>query len=229
MIARLRDHWQLAALTVLVLVLWPFAITTPLKILVIFFHEAAHGLAAILTGGRIEEISVSPAQGGHAVTIGGSPFLIISAGYLGSLLIGATLFLVALRSRFDRAVLALLGALLILLVVLYIRELFPAAFAIATGAIFLAMARYLRPEIADMTLRVIGLTSMIYVPLDIFDDSLARPGVRSDARILAENFGGPAMVWGAIWLVIALAVIYLTLRYGIRQPSNIQLRRAPAP
>ena len=221
MSAHLRDHWQLLVLVVLVVVLWSTPLIFPLKTLVIFFHEGAHGLAAILTGGRIEEISVNPNHGGHAVTVGGNTFLIISAGYLGSLLIGMMLFWGALKTRLDRVFMAILGGLLILLAVLYIREMFPFLFAVGVGAAFLATARYLRAEISDLALRVIGLSSMIYVPLDIFDDTIRRSGGRSDARILAEHFGGPTLFWGVIWLVFSLVAVFWALRRSIAHPTNI--------
>ena len=67
---------------------------------------------------------------------------------------------------------------------------------------------------------------MIYVPLDIFDDTIRRAYLRSDARILSEMFGGTTVMWGALWLLISLAVIAATLRYGLGPSSNITLRRA---
>jgi Peptidase M50B-like len=62
---------------------------------------------------------------------------------------------------------------------------------------------------------------MLYVPLDIFSDTLARSALRSDARILAEYLGGTTMMWGVLWLLISLIVIpsaiYLSLR--ARKPA----------
>lgn len=74
----------------------------PLKILVVFLHELSHAMTAVFTGGDIISISVSPAEGGEAWTRGGSRFLTLSAGYLGSLLIGLALLWVALRTNLDR-------------------------------------------------------------------------------------------------------------------------------
>ena len=76
-----------------VLLLWNTWIVYPLRLLVVFFHELSHGLAAIVTGGRVIEIQLDPREGGLAVTQGGSPLLIASAGYLGSLIIGGTTLL----------------------------------------------------------------------------------------------------------------------------------------
>ena len=105
---------------------------------------------------------------------------------------------------------------------LYIRDLFPIMFCTATGLVMLAIARYLDRSINDMVLRVIGLTSVIYVPYDIFDDTIARSGVRSDAYLLSEHFGGSTVFWGGLWLVLSLVVIALCARYGIGQSSNIR-------
>ncbi|MFV1959099.1 MAG: M50 family metallopeptidase, partial [Planctomycetota bacterium] len=41
--------------------LWNTWLVWPLKILVVFFHEMGHGLAAVLTGGRIVEIRLEAA------------------------------------------------------------------------------------------------------------------------------------------------------------------------
>ncbi|MCK4711644.1 MAG: M50 family metallopeptidase, partial [Marinosulfonomonas sp.] len=217
----LHGHWQLIAITALVFVLWNTPVILPLKILIVFLHEIAHGLAALLTGGSIESISLSPQQGGLTVTRGGNLFVVMSAGYVGSLLIGVVVFLIALKSTADRALMAVLGIATLLVTALYLREWFALAFGVGTGALMLAMARYLSHRINDLVLRIIGLTSMIYVPYDIFSDTIARSHIRSDAYMLAERFGGATMMWGGLWLLISLAVIGVCLRYGLGKQSNI--------
>jgi len=68
---------------------------------------------------------------------------------------------------------------------------------------------------------VIGLTSMIYVPYDIFSDTIARPGLPSDAHMLADEFGGATVLWGGAWLVISVVMIGYALRRGLGPSSNI--------
>jgi len=85
-------------------------VIVPLKILVVFLHEASHALAALLTGGSVDEMSLSILEGGHVISRGGNLFLIISAGYVGSLLLGAGLFVIALQTRADKVLVGLLGA-----------------------------------------------------------------------------------------------------------------------
>jgi hypothetical protein len=68
---------------------------------------------------------------------------------------------------------------------------------------------------------------MIYVPYDIFSDTILRSNLRSDARMLAEEFGGATVIWGGIWLVISIAVIAVSLWRGLGPASNITFRKTP--
>ncbi|WP_299845125.1 M50 family metallopeptidase [uncultured Roseovarius sp.] len=217
----ITGHWQLILITGIVFLLWNTPAIFPLKILIVFMHELSHGLAALLTGGMIVDITLSPQQGGQILTRGGSAFATLSAGYVGSLLIGIVLLILALRTNADRLLLGFCGVVILLVTAFYIRDSFALIFCAITGILMLAVSRYLSIAINDMVLRVIGLTSMLYVPYDIFDDTIARSGMRSDAYMLAERVGGTAALWGAIWLVLSLAVILLCLKYGIGQNSNI--------
>lgn len=217
----LKGHWQLIALTIVVFALWSTPAVFPLKILVVFLHELSHGFAAVLTGGSIEAISLSVEQGGHAITRGGSRFIILTAGYLGSLLLGVMLLVIALRTHADRAALGLFGVITLVVAALYIRDIFPLVFCGLTGLAMLATAWFLNRPINDFVLRVIGLSSMIYVPFDIFSDTIARSNLRSDAFMLAEEFGGTTMLWGGLWLVLSLCVIGLCLRFTLGQSTNL--------
>lgn len=228
----IQGHWQLIAIVAAVFAMWTWPVIVPLKILVVFLHEASHAFAVLLTGGSVDEMSLSILEGGHVISRGGNLFAIITAGYLGSLVLGAALFVIALQTRADKPVVGLLGVVMVLLAVIYMREFFPLAFCLVTGGVLMAAAWFLDHRINDLILRVIGLTSMIYVPYDIFSDTLLRSNLMSDARIMAENIGGPTVFWGALWLVISVVFVGAVLRFSLRAPSNIsfQWRRAgPAP
>jgi hypothetical protein len=220
-VSLLRGHWQLAAIIIAVFLLWTTPVMIPLKILVVFLHELSHAMTAVFTGGDIISISVSPAQGGEAWTRGGSRFLTLSAGYLGSLLIGLALLWVALRTNLDRYVMAGLGIILLVTTALYMRDLFAISFGAIGGIALLVAARFLPIDVNDLILRVIGLTSMIYVPYDIFSDTIARSSLQSDARMLAEEFGGPTIMWGGMWLIMSLVLIGFALRHLLGQATNL--------
>jgi hypothetical protein len=204
-----RPAAGLAAIAAVVLLAWSTPLVWPLKILVVFFHELSHGLAAIATGGGIERIEVVTAQGGLCVTRGGSAFLTLSAGYLGSLLWGAAALIAAARSHRDRGLTVALGGIIVLATVLWVRPLFSFGFGfhLAAGVALAAIGAWLPEWVCDAVLRIFGVASCLYVVPDIWSDTIARSGLRSDARMLAELTGIPTVVWGAFWIVAALLVI----------------------
>jgi len=216
-----KGHWQLALMTALIFVFWNYPVMYPFKILVVFLHEASHALMTLFTGGEVLELSLNPRQGGHVRARGGNGFLISTAGYLGSLLLGSLLFILALRSKADRIIVGVFGIIMLTLCAFYVRDSFALIFCIGGGIVALISARFFSQQINDLLLRLIGLSSMIYVPYDIFSDTLARSHLRSDARILAENYGGTTMMWGVLWMVISLIVIMCIVKAALKTPSNI--------
>lgn len=102
--------WQLQGATVL---------TYPLRLFVTMVHEMAHGLAALATGGSFLRFEVTRYGAGMAYTSGGSRFLIIQAGYLGTALFGAVLLILANRVRRPGSVAIGLGAIIALFTLLY--------------------------------------------------------------------------------------------------------------
>lgn len=223
--ATLGNHWQLLALTALVFAIWATPVAFPIRMLVVFLHELAHALAAILTGGAVLELTLSPLEGGSATTLGGNFFVIASAGYLGSLLFGLAFLLLALHTDLDRWILGGLGAVMVALSLWYFRTLFAFGFGVITGALMLAAARWGGLILCDLVLRLIGLTSMVYVPYDIISDTILRASARSDARNIAEAFGGTTIFWGILWLILSLVTIAVAIRYGLGARSNIAWRR----
>lgn len=222
----LKNHWQLLLLIALVFTFWRAAPLQPLRVLIVFLHEFSHAAATVLTGGAVVEFSINAQEGGHVLSRGGNRFITLTAGYLGSLLIGIALLLVAIRSTWDRVALGTFGAALLIVAALYIRDTYALLFTLVSGTAMLATARFLPAQISDLILRVIGLSSMVYVPFDIFSDTIARSALRSDARMLAEEFGGTTILWGLIWFAISLITIALSLRHGLGQTSNISFKKA---
>lgn len=216
-----KGHWQMLLICAVIFALWPTPVIIPLKILIVLLHELSHAAMTLLTGGSVESLSIDPQQGGQVVSRGGNRFLTLSAGYVGSLTIGVLLFLVAVRTKWDRLMMGLLGGIILLAATLYVRDEFALLFCVATGGAMVAASRFLSREINDLCLRVTGLTSMIYVPFDIFSDTIARSYLRSDARMLAEEIGGPTVFWGGLWFAVSLGVIAACLRFGLGGNSNV--------
>lgn len=204
--------------------LWNTLFVYPLKIFVVFMHEVSHGLAAIATGGRIVEIQINPQQGGHAVTQGGSRFLTLTAGYLGSLLWGGLILLLAARTHFDKVISILIGIGMVAISIGYGESTFTYLFGIGFGIALVAIGFYLSETVNDWVLRIIGVTSCLYAILDIKSDVLDRSNLRSDAQMLSEITGIPTEIWGVLWILIAIALtlwfLYLAGKTPVAQEET---------
>ncbi|MDP7132428.1 MAG: M50 family metallopeptidase [Planctomycetota bacterium] len=201
-----RATAKLILILICVVLFWNSIFLYPLKVLVVMFHEFSHGFAAILTGGSIVEIQLSPHQGGFCVTMGGNRFLTLTAGYLGSLLCGGFILVMAARTDLDEIISWVLGIFMVVMALLYVRPFmsFGFIFVCVTGAAMIAAGEFLSERVNDLILKTIGLTSCAYAILDIKSDVLDRPELRSDAVMLAREIGGHSVVWGVIWIVVGL-------------------------
>lgn len=193
--------------------LWNTPVVYPLKVFVVMLHEISHGLAAIATGGGIQRIELTFDQGGACYCGGGNAFLTLSAGYLGSLAWGAALLLIAVgATKRHRITLMAIGALVAAVTVLYIRKPFGLIFGLVSGVALIAAARKLPPPINRGILTVLGLTSCLYAILDIKSDIIDRPDAHSDAYMLSQMTHIPTVVWGFLWIGVALGVSALLVR-----------------
>jgi hypothetical protein len=180
----------------------------PFRLFVVFLHEISHGIAAVLTGGRVHSIAISPNEGGVCVTSGGWPFLVLNAGYLGSLLFGALFLLLGARRRSARQVIAAIGLFTLLAAALYVRSLFGFVYCLLAGLVFLLVAARLAPSVSEVLLAAVGAMSALYALADIASDVVFRHSAASDAAALARATGIPAVAWGVAWIALSLATLY---------------------
>ncbi len=201
---------------VVVLLLWNTPLIYPVKIFTVFLHELSHGLAAVLSGGRIVSIEITADQGGLATTSGGWPLLIASAGYLGSMLLGGLILLAAARTRADRMISLFIALTVAAVTVLYVRNLFGFFFSLAFAAAMAALGRWGGAALNDFVLRLLGLTSILYVVVDIYSDLIVRTVPGSDASAMSRLLFGPPWMWGMLWLLLAIGAasgfLWLSLR-----------------
>ncbi|MGH7461085.1 MAG: M50 family metallopeptidase, partial [Longimicrobiales bacterium] len=144
---------------------------------------------------------------------GGNAFVMLSAGYLGSLLWGLALLLVArARQRIARSAVLVLGTILLGASVLFVRNGFGFVFGLLFGLMLLAGARKLPDGGIVVLLTGLGLTSALYALFDIRDDILTRPELQSDANMLSQLTGVHTLVWGFLWGGLALVACWFAGR-----------------
>ncbi len=185
--------------------LWDTPAVYPLKVFVVLLHEISHAMVAVATGGTIEQIVLDPDQGGACYCPGGNAFLTLSAGYLGSLAWGGLLISAGQMKRIDtRWVTGAIGLLVVGLTLAYVGNQFGFWFGLAFGSALVVSAIRLTPALNQGILLTLGLTSSLYAILDIKSDVIDRPELRSDAAMLGDITGIDTVVWGGLWIVVAL-------------------------
>ncbi|MFN8390689.1 MAG: M50 family metallopeptidase [Bdellovibrionota bacterium] len=198
-----RVHPGWLVIGAVLFVLWDTPAVTPLKLFVVFLHELSHALAGLATGGSVVDIQLDSMEGGVTHTLGGSRLVTLGAGYLGSLLWGGCIMLLAARTSWDRRLSVIIGSLTLALTVFYVRNLFGLFFGASFGIALVLTGFYLPLEANDILLRFVGFTSCVYAVLDIKSDILDR-SIESDASMLAELTGIPRILWGIFWIALAL-------------------------
>ena len=108
---------------------------------------------------------------------------------------------------------AAIGIVTTAVAILFVRQPFALAFGLAFGVSLLAVALRFGTAANRTALVGLGLTSALYALLDIKSDVLERPELPSDARMLAASTGIPTLVWGALWIAIAIAFLVVLFRW----------------
>jgi hypothetical protein len=211
---------RLAGLALLLAVAWYFwnsVFLYPLRLLVTFFHEVGHALAALITGGRVSEIALDPNGSGFCKISGGMPLLVIPAGYIGSMAAGCLLLITAFRTHLDKFVTLALGLALLLVTALYIRTPFALGFCLFMGAVFVFASWKFSEETNELMLSFIGVTSCLEALFDIRTLMQYDGSTKSDAVRFSELIPLPPMVWAGLWGLFSFLVLWFTLKTAMRK------------
>ena len=216
--------WITLATVLVALFFWDTPFLLPLKVFVVLLHEISHGLAALLTGGSVEKLMLLSDQGGLAFTRGGNRFVILSAGYLGSALWGALFMQLAWsRSSIRSYAIHFIGIVLLLVLVLYIRDLYTIGYVSLTMFVILLIGSWGGDRLKMAILWIVGTFSCLYAVIDIFTDILADgpfaglslfgslSGFSNDAQLLSTITYIPAFIWGLLWSGLAIAIFLLNI------------------
>jgi hypothetical protein len=219
------------AAVVIVFIVWNTpalnGVLYPFRLFVTYVHEAGHGTAALLTGGRFVGFEVFPNGAGQALTAGGSRLLILPAGYLGTALFGAALFYLANRTRYTRGVAFALGIGLLVFSVLFGRfSLTAFLVGLAFGLALLGLGWKASRDINALVLNILAILTGLNAVLDLWfliGDSGAMLGdLRNDAAAFAAEVAPliPAWVWALLWALMAVVMLGLSVWRSVIRPLS---------
>jgi hypothetical protein len=204
---------------------WSDTLLYPFRLFVTYVHEAGHGTAALITGGRFIRFDVQPNGMGQAITQGGSRLLILPAGYLGAALFGAVLFYLTNSVRYSRTIAFVLGGGLIAFSVLFGLS-SPTAFfvGVAFGAILILLGWKANRDFNILVLNVLAMMTGLNAVLDLYQlvgsSQITAGGLRNDAAAFSAEIAPliPAGVWAFLWALLAVTMLGLAVWYAVIRP-----------
>jgi len=226
----LDDRYQIIHLVILIAlvsIFWHSQLVYPIKLFVVMLHEMSHALMAVIFGGEIIEIQIDEKIGGYCKykikPSFWSEFMIASAGYLGSLFWGAVILILAVKTKRDEYITLVIGFILLGLsyYVYQSGEFFGTAMTVGLGLFMLIAFKFFNSIFHDLWLKFIGITSCIYVIIDIKHDLIDRTNIGSDADAIAQLTGWPSVFIGVVWIIIAAIVLLFVARYIYKQKNSL--------
>lgn len=216
----------LIGIVILAALLWNTPLLYPIKMFTVLLHEVSHGIAAILTGGRITRIDITPDLGGVCYFVIPPGFLrssfAASAGYLGSILWGCILLFLSHKFRCSKLLLSIIAAVIFFITILYVRAPFGLIFCILFSLALWFLSVKLKYEVTEFILRFMATTSCLYALIDISEDLVTRTVVGSDSYQIASMIGIPALSVpiGIFWILLSAIACFFTLYVTFAEPKK---------
>jgi len=222
--------WLVGA-AIATVVLWQIPggdyILYPFTILATWFHEMGHGLAAQLLGGNFLKLLIFENGSGVAFHNGALFFgslgqaIVAAAGPMGPPIAGSALILASRRFQTSHWSLIVLGSLLLLSTLIWVRSLF-GWFAIPLlGILILGIGLRTPHWVQGFTVQFLGVQACVstYHQLDYLFMSQAVVGGQlnySDSSQIAQNLFLPYWFWGALMALASLLLLVQSLRIAYR-------------
>ena len=229
-----RLLWLLLAAFITV-VLWqiPFGnfVLYPFTILATWFHEMGHGLTAIALGGRFEKLMIFSNGSGlayHSGHLALGPFgraLVSTGGLIGPPVAGAALLLASRHRKSARQALFVLGTLLLLSTLIWVRSLYGWLLLPALGLATLYLSLESIAWLQVFAVQFLGVQACIssYRHLDyLFSHSATIGGktMLSDTGRIAQMLILPYWFWGGLIAIASALILFKSLQMACQSTAT---------
>jgi Peptidase M50B-like len=215
--------WGLIAAAVVTVVLWQIPggnyILYPFTILATWFHEMAHGLTAMLLGGRFTKLLIFSNGSGAAYYSGPlllgtfGKVLVAAAGPMGPPVAGAALILASRNLRAASITLKLLGSFLLISTAVWVRSLFGLVTIPLMGVGVLGVGFKGSERAQRVLVQFLGVQACVsaYRQIDYLFSYSAGPLGISDTAQIQQALLLPYWFWGGLIAVSSLLILVTSL------------------
>lgn len=193
----------------------------PFKLFVTIIHEGCHGLATVLTGGIVEGIAIFPDGSGVTRSMGGDAPIITMAGYLGATVCGALALQLVRRRGGGSLACAVIGAGLLVVTLLWVRNLFGIVAGLVLSAAILSCLRIPSAPVREFlgSFFSVQLCLNALFDLRVLLTLTAQTNAPTDAVFMSERLGLSPAFWAGLWAVSAVVILGIALRAFWSRPS----------
>lgn len=237
MAANIKQKQTLAlfAFGAITIILWNVPggglILYPFTLLGTWFHEMAHGIAAILMGGNFQQLVIFPNGSGYAQFTYSSLFLgilgksfVAAAGPIGPSIAGALFITASVSKKATEWTLYFFSAMLIVSSLIWVRPLISWGFLFvllfSVLITFIAFKANLKFKVLALQFLAVQAFISVYQSIGYLFSSGAfvdgSPNM-SDTQVIADNLLLPYWFWGALILAINLLLIYISFKYFFKK------------
>lgn len=192
-------------------------ISIPFTWIMTFFHEISHGIAALITGGSVENIRIHLNGSGLCYTQGGIQFIVTFAGYIGAVIWGVLLYMMADRLSHKRVniIAFFLSGLILISALLWGRDILTLIILTILFCLFISIIKLQETRVMKLVLKFMGifvLLDAVKAPLNLIDGRHYGDGAR-----LSDLTWIPEILWVILWFVIGMGGILYIWRKGGKQ------------
>ncbi|WP_414548951.1 M50 family metallopeptidase [Anabaena sp. CCY 0017] len=226
-VERMGLIWLITA-AIATIVLWQIRggeyILYPFSILATWFHEMGHGLMALLLGGRFHQLQIfSNGSGVASYSISQilwpiGPALVAAAGPMGPPLAGAGLILASRSFPVTSLSLKILGGVLLLSALLWVRSWFGLLAIPILGIIIFGFALKAPRWMQEFAIQFLGVQACVstYHQLNYLFSYNAGPLGLSDTGQMQKYLLLPYWFWGGLMAIASLVILAQSLRIAYR-------------
>jgi len=189
-------------------------VSVPFTWVMTFFHEISHGIAALITGGSVDNIHIYLNGSGLCYTKGGIKFIVTFSGYTGAVIWGVLLYMMADRFSHKRSnIIAFsISGLILISALLWGRDVLTLVILAILFCLFVSIVQLQETWVMKLTLKFIGifvLLDAVKAPLNLIDGRHY-----GDGATLSDLTWIPEILWVIVWFIIGMGGLLYIWRIG---------------
>ena len=222
----MKSIWKYLLILTLLIVLWNQVVVSPFKAMSLVLHKVGHALASALFGFGLSAFSMIYENSGD-ILFGadswGASFIIANSGYISSIFF-CLLIMYLKKTKAKKYIFGSIAIIYLIISIAFHSSIGTLVTSLFFSVVVIVILMIQKEGLNDLMMDIIGMSMAAYVIYDTFVDTILlklngqlsivkRWGTQPPGDIirLSELTDFPTLVWGGIWLAIAVVSVNMVL------------------